>query len=85
LAGEDPDFDFGLIEPTSVGGRVVNGKPIPYLAAELGAVEIRQGLLVMDVQVVHHQMDGLGLRIRKGQLGHGPERIQTPNDPVWER
>ena len=69
LTGEDPDFDLRLIEPTSMGGRVVNGKPIPDLAAELGAVEVRQGLLVVDVQVIHHQMDGLGLRICKGQLG----------------
>src|SRR5260370_33097883 len=52
-----------------MGGRLVNGKPFPNLCAELGAVEVRQGLLVVDVQVVNHQMDGLGLRIRNGQLG----------------
>ena len=51
LPRKHPDFDFRLIEPTSVRGRVVNRKSIPDLAAELGAVEVRQWLLVMDVQI----------------------------------
>jgi hypothetical protein len=49
LPREHADFDFGLIEPTSVNGRVVNGESVPDLAADLLAKEIGQGLAVVDV------------------------------------
>ena len=44
-------------------GRVVHRELIPDLGADLGAKSIGQRLAGMDVQVIHHQVDGLGFRI----------------------
>jgi hypothetical protein len=66
LPGEDADFDFRLIEPASVSWCVVDREAVPYFAADLLPVEIRQGLDAMDIQVIHHKVDGPGLRILNG-------------------
>src|SRR5258708_4175622 len=68
LPGEDADFDFRLIEPTSMNRRVVNREAVRYLAAKFRGVEIGQGLALMDVQIVQDQMDGLRCRVLQGQL-----------------
>ena len=47
---------------------VVNGEPIPDLAANLCAENVRQGLAAVDIQVVYYQMNGLGFRILQGQV-----------------
>jgi hypothetical protein len=71
LPREDPDFDFRLIEPTPVDRSVVDGEPIPDFAADFRAQKIRQGFAAMDVQIIHDQMDGLGLHVLCGNFeGH---------------
>lgn len=44
LAREHADFDFRLIEPTSVSRRGANGEPAQDFAADRRAVKISQGL-----------------------------------------
>src|SRR5258708_17057042 len=63
LPREQTDFDFGLIEPASMDGRVVHRESIPDLGTHLGAKSIGQRLAGMDVEVIHHQVDGLGFRV----------------------
>ena len=41
LPREDAYFDFRLIEPTAVDRRVVNGEPVPDLAAKFYTVQVR--------------------------------------------
>ena len=40
LSREEANFDFRLIQPTAVRGRVVNGEAVPNLAAKCLAVEV---------------------------------------------
>jgi hypothetical protein len=55
LSGEDADFDFGLIEPTSVSWCVVTrDRPqtsAPVSSPSKSVSDLRQ----VDVQVVHHR------------------------------
>jgi hypothetical protein len=71
LPGEDADFDFSLVEPASVSWRVVDGEAVPNLFANFISVEIRRRLDAMDVQVIHHEVDGVGFRVLGGHAeGH---------------
>jgi len=45
LPGEDADFDFRLVQPTSMNRRVVYREALPDLTAEFRAVEVGQGPL----------------------------------------
>jgi hypothetical protein len=63
LPREHPNFDFGLVEPTPMGGCVVDAKPVPDFGAKLSAVKIGQRLAAMNIEIVQHQVDGLGLRV----------------------
>ena len=58
---EHPDFDFRRVEPTSMSGRVMNDKAIPDLGAKLGTIKIGQRFAAMNIKIVQHQVDGLGL------------------------
>ncbi len=49
-------------------GGVVDGESSPNLRSPLGAEGVGQGLFAMDIEVVHHQVDLGGLRIRHSQL-----------------
>ena len=83
LPREDTNFDFRLIEPTSVGRRVVNGEAVPDFGADLRAIEVSQGLAAVDIQVIHHQVDGLSFRVLHGQVeGHLRELKRRA---VWRR
>jgi hypothetical protein len=66
LPGEDTDFDFRLVEPTSMFGRVVNGESVPDLTADLRAEKVRQRFTAMDVQVVHDEVDCVSVGVLKG-------------------
>ncbi len=68
LPREDPDFNLGLIEPTAVLGRIVDGEPIPDLETDFLAVGGDQGFTAMGIQIVHDQMNGLGWAILHGQM-----------------
>ena len=68
LPRQEADLDFGLIQPASVFWRVVNGESIPDFAADLLAEQVRQRLAPMDVQVVHDEMDRVGVRILDCQI-----------------
>ena len=52
LAREEPDFDLGLVEPTAVSGRVMDGEAIPDLGRHFRAEDVGQHLAPMDVEVV---------------------------------
>src|SRR6266700_3653863 len=54
LAGINTDFDFGLIEPASMDGCVVDREPAPDFTADLFAEEVYQGLATMDIEIVEH-------------------------------
>ena len=51
-----------------MSGRVVDGKSAPDLAAGLRTIEIGRSLAAVDIEVVHHEVDGLSFRILHGQV-----------------
>ena len=53
LPREDPDFDLRLIQPASVGRRVMNREAAPDFGGHFDAEDIRQRLPAMDVEIVH--------------------------------
>ena len=71
LAGEQTNFDFRLIEPASVRGRVMHREAIPDLTAELYPIEICEGVAAVDIQVIHHQVNGFRLASLPGSAGEG--------------
>jgi len=71
LPGKQADLDFRLVEPASVFGRVVHGEAVPESAAALLAVEAGQGLAAVDVEIIHHPVDGLRFRVVLGHSADG--------------
>jgi len=63
LPREQTDRDLGLVQPTAVFGRVVQGKPIPQPSSRFLAEPFHDRFAGVRVQVVQHQMDGIGLGI----------------------
>jgi hypothetical protein len=57
--------------------RVVNGEAAPDVIGHLGAKRIAQGLPAMDVQVIHYQVDGLGVRIFQRQGDRNPGKFKA--------
>ncbi len=49
---------------------IVDRKAVPDFGGHLSAEDVAERLAVMDVQVIHYQVDGLGLGELQGQ-GHG--------------
>jgi hypothetical protein len=63
LTGEQADLDLRLVQPTAVFRGVVHGETLPQQAADLLAEPVHQRPAIMRTQIVHHQMDGVCLRI----------------------
>jgi hypothetical protein len=57
LAGEQADLDLGLIEPTAVFRRLVNGETVPQFGPLLDAKVIQESLGAVDIQVIHDEVD----------------------------
>jgi hypothetical protein len=68
LPGEQADGDFGLVQPTAVLGRVVYRESAPQTALRVLAKASHYGLTRMRTQMVHDQMDGVGLRVTDGDI-----------------
>jgi hypothetical protein len=51
LASVQADFEFRLIEPTAVDGRVMNGEPIPNRPALLLPEPVNQALQVCELRL----------------------------------
>lgn len=49
-------------------GRVMDGEAVPDLTTGFGPVAIRERFAVVGVEMVHHQVDGLGLWVLCGQM-----------------
>ena len=60
-----------------MGRRVMQGKSVPDLCADLGAESVGQRLATVDVQVVHHQVDGCGVRILERQIASHPGELES--------
>ena len=69
LAGEQPDFDFGLIEPTAVLWSVMYRESVPQLFPFFQTEVSRQRFPAVNVQVIDHQMNGPSQPIAPGQHG----------------
>src|SRR5262249_33929271 len=67
-AARTADFNLCLIQPTAVGRRVMDCKPIPDLCSHFRAEGVRQRFLAMDVEVVHYQMNSLRFRYASARL-----------------
>jgi hypothetical protein len=78
LPAEEPDFNLRLIEPTSMLRGVVDREAVPDLGGHLSAENVAERLAVMDIHVIHDQIDGLGLRVLQGQ-GHGDLANSKPD------
>ena len=59
-----------------MNGRVVNGEPIPDLAADLLTKRIGQRLAIMRVEIVHDQMNRLGCRVLHGHFADEPRQFK---------
>jgi len=68
LSAEETDLHLGLIQPTSMSGRVVHRKAIPQPSTHLLPKAIGQGLAGMGAQIVDDQMNGVCCRIVRGDL-----------------
>ena len=62
-------------------GGVVDNESFPNLRSHLGTEGVGQRLLAMDVEVVQHQMDSGGLRIRHGEFQCNQGELKP--GPVW--
>lgn len=71
LSGEQTDLDLRLLQPAAVFGSVMHCEPIPQQAADLLAEAVHNRFALMRVQVVHHQIDSIGLWI----AGHDLHQI----------
>ena len=65
--------------------RVVNSETVPDFIGHFGTEDIAQGLPAMDVEVIHYQVDGLGVRVFQRQGQPQPEQTQSPNGPASGR
>ena len=81
LPGKQADLDFGLIQPTPVLGRVMDGQAVPDRTASFLSEIVGERLPAMNIQVIHHQVNRSRLRIavhdrlqRLGKLGRGEVR-----------
>ena len=68
LAAEQTDLDLRLIQPAAVYRRVMHCETLPQQTADLFAEPVYQRLAVMRTQIIHHQVDGLGLWIACNDL-----------------
>jgi len=68
LAPEKTDRYLGLIQPASMGGRVVHRKAIPQPSSNLFPKAVSQRLAGVGAQVVDDQMNGICGRIVRGDL-----------------
>src|ERR1700756_863756 len=68
LAREQADFDLRLVEPTAVDRRVVHGEAFPEFAASLAAITVGEGFAAVDVEIIHHQVNGPGTGVLLGQF-----------------
>jgi len=63
--------------------RVVNCEPAPDLTADILAEGIRQRFAVMGVEIVHNQMNRLGVGVLHCQVAH--ESREFKSGPVGRR
>lgn len=81
LSCEQADFNLRLIEPASMLGCVMDSKPVPNLSSDFFAEDIGQGFEAVRVEVVHHQMDGLGGRVLHCQVADEPREFEGGSIP----
>jgi len=55
----------------------MNSEPIPDFGSDLLAEGVSQGFSAVDVEVIHHQMDGAGVGIGERQLRNHHGELQT--------
>ena len=58
-------------------GCVVNSEPVPDLASDFLAEYISQGFAAERVEVVHHQVDGLGGQVLHRQVAGEPCELKS--------
>src|SRR5579863_4172035 len=63
LPRDQTEFDFRLIEPAPVLRSVMDGEPVPKRSALFLAEVSDQRLAAVDIQVIHDEVDGVGLRV----------------------
>src|SRR5262245_52393593 len=68
LPREDSNFDLRLIQPTAVGGGVMNREAVPDIGGHLGPEHRCQRPLGMAAEIVHHEVDGCSRRVCHGQF-----------------
>jgi hypothetical protein len=66
LAREQTDRNLGLVQPASMLGRVVDCESTPQPAPSVLAEPFDDRLPGMGTQIVHHQMNSVGVRIADG-------------------
>lgn len=77
LSREQSDFNLSLIEPATVCGRVVHSEAVPDLVAELLAEQVGQRFAPMDVEIVHHQVNGPGRRVLERQMNSDLSELRS--------
>ena len=67
LPGVEADLDPRLVQPTAVLRSVVDREAVPKAIAFHLPVEVCKGLATLNIQIVHHQVNGSGARIALDQ------------------
>ena len=71
LTGEQTDLDLRLVQPAAVFGSVMHREALPQQAADLLTESVHQRFAVMGAQIVHDEVDGVGIWI----AGHDLKQI----------
>ena len=77
LATEKTDLYLGLIQPASMGRSVMDSESPPDFSGHFGSEHVRQRLLAMDIEIVHHQVNRLGARVCQGQANRYLSELET--------
>jgi hypothetical protein len=54
----------------------MNGEPVPDLAADFFSKGIGQGFAAVRVEIVHHQVNGPGVRVLHGYFAGEPSELR---------
>jgi hypothetical protein len=77
LPREDPDFDLRLIEPASMGRRVMDGETVPDFSSHFRPEHICQRLLGVDIQIIHDQVNRFGCRVSQRQMDRYLDKLKA--------
>lgn len=74
-AAQQAQFDFRLVEPPAMLRCEMRGDAPPDVSAEAAPPLVGERLLTMNVEIVHHHVNGPGLGVRGEHAPHDPREL----------